>query len=506
MTLSGPQPPEGDDASAFSLRTLRDVTDICDAFQIRTLQPQLRACAEITQNQGIVDIAVLGQFKAGKSSFLNSLIGEEVLPVDVLPATAVVTRLGYGETNEAHLHLTSGEVRDCPISDLPAYITERGNPGNVRQVEAVEVTLAALAPFSGVRLVDTPGLGSVFAHNTQASMDWLPKVGGALVAIGVNQPIGEQDLKLLLEISKHTPEVVILLTKADLVSPGQLASILEFTQYHVAQHAGRQLLVLPYSTHPDFGTMRQVVRNHVLHDMTDRHQELFANVLDHKLRAMTGSCRDYLLLAQRAATAAADARADLLEMLNQEQAGLQSVKSEIGVFTRDLKTRARSGASDHFQAFRGEVQRHLQASLQRQVRGFQDRLARAIERALGLTFEGARFHAELSNPRQPDVRVGKVFDSQVDLLWFLIPMGVLGPLFDRHFLKLIPWEAEKNLSRLANQWAEAANACIEGLVSQALDFMRQELKTLESMTMAGDRREELESALAILDKIPNGSM
>ena len=140
-----------------------------------------------------------------------------------------------------------------------------------------------------------------------------------------------------------------------------------------------------------------------------------------------------------------------------------------------------------------------EASLQRKVRGFQDRLARSIERALGLTFEGARFHAELSNPRQPDVRVGKVFDSQVDLLWFLIPMGILGPLFDRHFLKLIPWEAEKNLSRLANQWADAANACIEGLVSQALDFMRQELITLESMTtMAEDRRDEIERALNIL--------
>ena len=421
----------------------------------------------------------------------------------------------------------------------------------MKQVESVEVRLAALAPFGGVRFVDTPGLGSVFAHNTQASMDWLPKVGGALVAIGVNQPFGEQDLKLLLEVSKHTPEVVILLTKADLVSQGQLASILEFTQHHVAQHAGRQLLVLPYSTHPDFEAMRQTVRNHVLRDMAGRHQELFANILEHKVRAITGSCRDYLLLAQRAAQAAVEARSDLQEMLKQEQASLQSVKSEIGVFTRDLKTRARAMVSDHFQGFRGEVQRHLQdslrrdmagwkgnlakrrtrfeqwleqalheemamvsahgqeflashlleaeASLQRKVRGFQDRLARAIERALGLTFEGARFHAELSNPRQPDVRVGKVFDSQVDLLWFLIPMGILGPLFDRHFLKLIPWEAEKNLSRLANQWAEAANACIEGLVSQALDFMRQELITLESMTtMAEDRRDEIERALNIL--------
>lgn len=554
MTLSRPSHPAGDGLPAVSQRTLAQITAICDAFRITTLQPQLHACEEISQNQGIVDIAVMGQFKAGKSSFLNSLIGEEVLPVDVLPATAVITRLGHGETNGAQLHLTSGAVRDCAIAELPAYVTEQGNPGNVKQIEAVEVRLAALAPFSGVRFVDTPGLGSVFAHNTQASMDWLPKVGGALVAIGVNQPFGEQDLKLLLEVSKHTPEVVILLTKADLVSQGQLESILEFTQHHVMQHAGRQVLVLPYSTRPGFDAMRQEVRNHVLRDMAGRHQDLFANILDHKVRAVAGSCRDYLLLAQRAAAAAAEARSDLREMLKQEQVSLQSVKSEIGVFTRDLKARARSEVSDHFQAFRGEVQHRLQeslrrdmvtwkgnlakrrarfeqwleqalheemsrvsasgqdylasrlleaeASLQRKARGFQDRLAKAIKQVLGLAFEGARFHAEISDPRQPDVRIGKVFDTQVDLLWFMIPMGVLGPLFDRHFLRLIPWESEKNLSRLANQWAEAANACIDRLVSQALDFMRKELATLESLTATTeDRRADIQEALKSLDSL-----
>ncbi len=553
MNLIGPQLSERDAPTAVSLRTLRDVTGICADFQIGVLQPQLRACAEVSRNQGIVDIAVLGQFKAGKSSFLNSLIGEEVLPVDVLPATAVVTRLAHGTTDGAQLCMTSGEIRDCTLTDLPAFITERGNPANVKQVETVEVRLQALAPFDGVRFVDTPGLGSVFAHNTQASMDWLPKVGGALVAIGVNQPFGEQDLRLLLEVSKHTPEVVILLTKADLVTPGQLESILEFTQHHVAQHAGRHLLVLPYSTLPGFESMRQAVRDHVLRNMAGRHHDLFASVLDHKVRAVAGSCRDYLRLALRSATTAAEARSELREMLNQERASLQSVKGEIGVFTRDLKARARSGASDHFQAFRGEVQRHLQeslrndmadwagnlakrrirferwleqalqeemslvsakgqdflaghlleveASLQRKVRGFQDRLARAIERALSLTFEGARFHAEIADPRQPDVSVGKVFDTQVDLLWFLIPMGIFGPLFNRHFFRLIPWEAEKNLSRLANQWAEATNVCIDGLVSQALDFMQKELETLEALTtLAEDRRDDIQKALDTLNR------
>jgi hypothetical protein len=81
-------------------------------------------------------------------------------------------------------------------------------------------------------------------------------------------------------------------------------------------------------------------------------------------------------------------------------------------------------------------------------------------------------------------------------------MGILGPLFDRHFLRLIPWETEKNLSRLANQWAEAANACIDELVSQALDFMRKELATLESlMATTEDRRADIQEALKTLDSL-----
>ena len=533
---------------------LAEVTRICEAFHISTLQSQLRACLELSRNRGMVDIAVLGQFKAGKSSFLNSLMGEAVLPVDVLPATAVVTRLGYGEKDGVLVRLLSGECQESTLGELAGFVTERENPGNVKQVEAVEVSLSVLAPFRGVRFVDTPGLGSVHAHNTQASLDWLPKVGGALLAIGVNQPFGEQDLKLLLEVAKHTPEVVLLLTKADLVSAGQLESILAFTQHQAALHIGRQLLVLPYSTHPAFEGMRQEVRALVLRDMAGRHEDLYSNILNHKYRALTAACREYLLLAQGAAQSAEASRSALRDILRHEQASLQSVKSETGVFIRDLQARARSVSAEHFQMFRGEVTRRLkdslrkemaswegnlakrserfqrwleqamteemirvsghaqpllenqlieaQASLQRKVRAFQDRLAKAIEQALGLAFEGARFHAEISEPRHPDVRIGKVFDTQVDLLWFLIPMGVFGPLFERHYLGLLPWEAEKNLSRLSYQWAEAANACIDELVAQAMDFMRLELATLESLTIhSEDRSLEIQNALEALDDL-----
>src|SRR5665648_30296 len=74
------------------------------AFGVESLAPQLAACREMLKGGGgVVDVAVLGQFKAGKSSFLNGLIGGAVVPVDVLPSTAVVTRIGYGAVSYTHL-------------------------------------------------------------------------------------------------------------------------------------------------------------------------------------------------------------------------------------------------------------------------------------------------------------------------------------------------------------------------------------------------------------------
>ena len=533
---------------------LAAVAQICERFKIASLLPQVLASVEFAGSHGEVDVAVLGQFKAGKSSFLNHLIGASVLPVDVLPATAVITRLRYGATDRAQVRFLSGRCEDISLDSLAAFITEAQNPGNEKQVDTVDLELASLAPFRGVRFVDTPGLGSVFAHNTAASTEWLPKVGGALVAVSATQPLGADDLKLLQDISKHTPEVVLLLTKADLLTAEQLVSVVEFTQYHAAQHMGRALLVLPFSTRGEFDEIQRRVRDHLLQEIVGHHEELFARILEHKFRSVTGACRAYLSLADRSASSAAESRAELGRLLRQEQEGLGPLRQEVEVFVRDLQARVRTAAGERFQRFRGEITRHLrdalrkemagwtgnlarrrqrfeawleqalheemsrassygpefleefqreaQTSLHRTVRAFQDRLGAAIERALGIAFEGARFHAEIPEPRRPDVRVGAIFDTHVDLLWFLIPMVLFGRLFERHFLGLLPWETEKHLSRLANQWAEAANSSIRGLVGQALSFIQQELATVENLSMCSeDARPEIQEALRALDEL-----
>ena len=142
-----------------------------------------------------------------------------------------------------------------------------------------------------------------------------------------------------------------------------------------------------------------------------------------------------------------------------------------------------------------------QASVERSVRAFVDRLAGEIERALGIRFEGARFDPQVEEPAHPDVRLSPTFDTHFELMWFLIPMWIFRPLVHRHFLRRIPWEVEKNLSRVAGQWADAMGASIDGLFRDATSFLEREVETIAGLVgeaEAGNRGEEIRAALAVL--------
>ncbi len=182
-------------------------------YELVPLLRPVEAARGALNDPALLTVAVVGRFKAGKSSFLNHLIGRPLLPADVLPATAVVTHLRYGAADRALVRYLDGRCSPVKLDAVADFVTERLNPDNAKGVGAVELELDSLAPYEGLRLVDTPGLGSVFTHNTRTSMDWLPEVGVALVAMSVDPPLGEGDLRLLADVAAFTPELVVLLTK-----------------------------------------------------------------------------------------------------------------------------------------------------------------------------------------------------------------------------------------------------------------------------------------------------
>ena len=112
---------------------LSRIQEICDHFHIVSLNRQIEACKNFLRQNQLIDVAILGQFKAGKSSFLNSLIGKSILPVGVIPVTTTITRVQYGERERSIIRHFNGKEDEVDITAVEEFISEAKNPGNQKK-------------------------------------------------------------------------------------------------------------------------------------------------------------------------------------------------------------------------------------------------------------------------------------------------------------------------------------------------------------------------------------
>jgi GTPase SAR1 family protein len=117
--------------------------DVAVRYEISALSGLLTS-ARASVSQDEISVAVLGRFKAGKSSFLNHFIGRNVLPAGVVPVTAVITELRYGSRDEARVHHRDGRDPEVPLDEIGAYISEKENPDNAKAVDLITVELPEL--------------------------------------------------------------------------------------------------------------------------------------------------------------------------------------------------------------------------------------------------------------------------------------------------------------------------------------------------------------------------
>jgi ribosome biogenesis GTPase A len=175
-------------------------------------------------------LTVVGQFKRGKSSFLNALLGAEVLPVAILPLTSIVTVLRYGASPRAEIVFQSGRSTTVGRGELADFITEKANPGNCKGVRQAEVVYPSEYLRGGVVLVDTPGIGSVYTNNTQVTYDFLPQVDAAIFVTSPDPPITNVEIEFLSDLTGHVNKVFVILNKADLLNRDQIGEVLDFTR------------------------------------------------------------------------------------------------------------------------------------------------------------------------------------------------------------------------------------------------------------------------------------
>ena len=533
------------------------ISGLADELKLANLRPQIAACREQLSGRDCIDVAVFGRFKAGKSSFLNSLTGRAVLPIGVVPLTAVITRLRYGPAERAEARFVNGTARAVPVGEIGSYVCEDANPGNEKEVASVEVELPALKALAPLEFVDTPGLGSAFAHNTEAAMNWLPNVGAALVAASCDAPLSERDLGLLEELRRHTPKIVLLLTKADLLNAAQRAEVLAFVERQLGQKWGTKLPVFFYSVRPEERALKEALERELLLPLVRDRGKASGEIARHKLLSLAGQARNYVEIALAAATQAESARRALQEKLADERRQVDLLRAELNVLAREWSASAldwylaelqptqramegevttalrerlgqwrlrlprlmeawREWVNGFLQGELAEVSRSERAMfcaplhkterhLARTLDAFHDRLAGHVKSALGVTLTRREFALEVREPEAPPVDVAYAFDAAFTTVGWLIPLALFRKPIERVLVRKARYEVEKNLSRLAAEWRERMAAGINELSGEAERQALDELAALEGLSAgAVSSAGEMQRALEELEEFQRG--
>jgi predicted GTPase len=192
-------------------------------------------------SEGRFYVACIGQFKRGKSTLINALIGDRVLPVGFTPVTAVPTVIRFGDQRRARIQVGNGSWQDVSISDLNQYVSEECNPENTKGVRGVEVFVPSSLLAGGMCFVDTPGLGSVFTGNTAATHAFIPHIDAALVVIGADPPLAGEELALVEAVAQHVQDLVLVLNKADRTTPEEKAAAVNFADRQLRKRLQRSL-------------------------------------------------------------------------------------------------------------------------------------------------------------------------------------------------------------------------------------------------------------------------
>jgi GTP-binding protein EngB required for normal cell division len=216
----------------------RRLTYLCEGQGHLDLADEARThLVPIEENQ--LRMVALGQFKRGKSTLVNALLGAPILPTGAAPVTSVSTLVRWAPEPRIEVHYQDGGSEQTELDRLPDFVVEAHNPGNRLGVRVVEVGYPSDLLEGGLVLVDTPGIGSADRAATERAYAFLPSVDAGLVVLSPDPPVGEAEAHYVQELASLTPHILFVLNKVDRVAEAEWREVLAFNRRVLADVLGR---------------------------------------------------------------------------------------------------------------------------------------------------------------------------------------------------------------------------------------------------------------------------
>lgn len=217
-------------------------------------------------------IQIVGTFKNGKSTFINALLGEDILPTKILPCTAVINEIKYGETKKAILNFRN-PLPETLLSDIPAATLAHMKAHSMKDVPPMEIDydrisdyvtipvdgdpkeISLMSPYlsvelfypspllkEGVEIIDSPGLNEN-DERTAVTIDYLDKADAIIFLLDATKACAKDEMVTIenILVPKGFDDMFFVVNRFDLVSSREQADVKRFIECHVKQYTTNEI-------------------------------------------------------------------------------------------------------------------------------------------------------------------------------------------------------------------------------------------------------------------------
>lgn len=177
--------------------------------------------AEHMLEHELFDIVVCGEVKKGKSSFINAVIGEDILPTNTKVATSQVFRIINKTEKRFFLVFTNGDRKEISQEELSRYGSQvdadaEGDPMFASHaLDFIEIWYPIEFLPKQIAIVDTPGIGALYAAHERITRQYLQKASAVVFIVDPQNPITDPEVKFVEKALSVTKHITFVMTKID---------------------------------------------------------------------------------------------------------------------------------------------------------------------------------------------------------------------------------------------------------------------------------------------------
>ena len=223
------------DTKAELLATLEDSARLAEEIGMATLAHDLARTRIPKLREERFHLVVLGEFNHGKSTFVNALLGQAVLPAGITPTTATINHLVWADKPRARAFLTDGSERDIDPNRLADWVTIEGREAG--HVNHVEVGWPAEILRDRLTIVDTPGVNDINEQRAEITYGYIPRADACLFLLDGAQVL-KQSERAFLELRvlrRSRDKLTFIVGKIDLLSPEEREEAMAFCRTHLSR-------------------------------------------------------------------------------------------------------------------------------------------------------------------------------------------------------------------------------------------------------------------------------